>query len=567
MAGSLVAHPHRRPLPKKAVRGRSELIATRDLVPPLNERAGEDHGEFEEEGVGKRRVRRSGKVCGERKGKGKAKGQGEGQELSGSLSGSACPEPTAAKGGLHVFPIALGFEDSPGSFGRFWRLLKSSCLNGRLGPMTPPEAKKGDSIFPSLLALPHNEGKSKGARRRARRRGRDMSWSYCEMLWAYFTFLDGGSPYKRVEQQRLLARAASSPWTSLHAAYAGFLHDEIHRYTRLRCDDEPLSRGILKLSELVKVVRNSDYSSSTSIDKLSRVAKNVRPDRMSLPAAAGIIEPSEFLKGTHLEAFKSMASQVPHGVEPLKPTVGCYKVAPDEISEVNHRLLSSGVATLIPESMGMRNSKGDVITGGLFAVDHKPQSDRIILDRRPFNELERRLVWAKLPHGSLLTQLIVPKGFSVRGSGDDLSNYFYLLKHQKDWLPRNTIEKPFDGKGYEAYGGEKGKKYLLSFRVIAMGDLNAVDIAQQVHLEVLKDCACMNEGECIEFKEPLPASHTMEGLYIDDHIVTQVLPSRKNRKKSDKFRDEELINLSRKQYAKHGIPTSKNNLLIKPKNL
>ena len=60
-----------------------------------------------------------------------------------------------------------------------------------------------------------------------------------------------------------------------------------------------------------------------------------------------------------------------------------------------------------------------------------------------------------------------------------------------------------------------------------MGDLNAVDLAQQVHLEVLKDCSCINEGECIKFEEPVPASHTMEGLCIDDHIITQVLPAKK----------------------------------------
>ena len=86
----------------------------------------------------------------------------------------------------------------------------------------------------------------------------------------------------------------------------------------------------------------------------------------------------------------------------------------------------------------------------------------VILDRRPFNELERRLVWAKLPHGSLLTQLIVPPGYSVRGSGDDLSNYFYLLKHQDSWLPRNAIGSVFDGEGYEKYGGKrKGVSFVI----------------------------------------------------------------------------------------------------------
>ena len=289
---------------------------------------------------------------------------------------------------------------------------------------------------------------------------------------------------------------------------------------------------------------------------MSNVAKDVKPDRMSLPTVAGIVNPCDYLKGEHLKAFKNMSADVPHNHVPINPTKGCFKVQAEDKSAVFRKLLDSGVAALIPEDMGVRDIDGNLITGGLFAVDHKPDSDRIILDRRPFNELERRLVWARLPHGSLLTQLIVPKGFSVRGSGDDLSNYFYLLKHNTDWLPRNVVATSFDGEGYEAYGGEKGQKYLLAFRVVAMGDLNAVDISQQVHLEILQDAHCMQDGERIEFRQPLPASHTWEGLYIDDHIVTQILPSKKLRKSSDKFRDDHIIASSRQQYAAQGIPRS-----------
>ena len=67
-----------------------------------------------------------------------------------------------------------------------------------------------------------------------------------------------------------------------------------------------------------------------------------------------------------------------------------------------------------------------------------------------------------------------------------------------------------------------------------MGDLNAVDISQQVHYEILRDCDCLRDNERLEFKSPLPASHTYEGLYIDDHIVAQVLPKR--RRRSSKLR-------------------------------
>ena len=118
--------------------------------------------------------------------------------------------------------------------------------------------------------------------------------------------------------------------------------------------------------------------------------------------------------------------------------------------------------------------------------------------------------------------------------------------------------KVFDGAGYEKYGGLPGRNYLLSFRVIAMGDLNAVDLAQQVHLEILQDSGCMNPGDCIEFKHPLPASHTMEGLYIDDHIITQILPDKHHREKRGK-------NLGRSVYLR-GVGTNTLTRVFPPHN-
>ena len=342
----------------------------------------------------------------------------------------------------------------------------------------------------------------------------------------------------------------------MHAEYASSLHKEINRFVRLWDNKDPLSRGILKLDELIKKVKASQYGGINLASSLSNVAKDVKPERMSLPATAGIIDPKDFLKGHHLKSFKNMARDVPLLDTPPNPTKGCFKVKDHDLIAVYHKLLDSGVAVLLHESQGVRDEEGRMITGGLFAVDHKTNSDRIILDRRPFNELEKRLVWAKLPHGCLLTQLIVPKGCSVRGSGDDLSNYFYLLQHEPSWLPRNAIGKSFDGRGFEAYGGVPGESYVLSFKVVAMGDLNAVDISQQVHLEVLRDAGCMQDHEVLAFKHTLPASHCYEGLYIDDHIVVQIVSSKKNRTKHTTYRDDKILEASRSQYAKHGIPVS-----------
>ena len=292
----------------------------------------------------------------------------------------------------------------------------------------------------------------------------------------------------------------------------------------------------------------------------------VKPDRMSLPSQAGILNPKDFLKGTHRKLFMNMHGWAPHDEAPCKPTKAVFKVLPDDKDAVFQKLLASGVACLLPVDRALRDAEGNVISGGLFTVPHKADSDRVILDRRPQNELERRFVMAELPHGSLLTQLIIPKGFSIRGSGDDLSNFFYLLQHNKEWLGRNCVGKPFDGKNFKEWGGEAGKKYMLAFRVIPMGDRNAVDLAQETHRQLLKDCGTMDESETLAYKKVVPATHTLEGLYIDDHLMMQILPCRKLRKRKQKYGDEEIISKSREKYASLGLPVSSKKQFTKCSN-
>ena len=429
--------------------------------------------------------------------------------------------------------------------------------NNGSGPRTPSSSLKDFKLFPSLLVVPEHD-RPRSNRRCSRVRGREDTWKHTYVVWALFTFLDGGCPYTQSDQVSLANRALANPWTSRHAESAGLLHNEIHRFTRLR-SHEPLGRGLEQVNKLVTLIQNSGYSDykpgSCDISELSSTAMNVDPNRMSLPEVAGIIDPIDHLKGPELQAFKQMAQEVPHGIEPDKPTKGCFKIAPDKISKVYRQLLDSEVATLIPSKLALKDSKGNIIAAGLFAVPHKESSDRVICDRRPMNELERRLVWAKLPHGSLLTQIILPKDSSLRGSGDDLSNYFYLLK---SWLHRNAVGSPVSGKDFLDYGCDPDESYMLAFRVIPMGDLNAVDIAQQTHLEILRDAGCMKPEETLAFRSPVPHHPCLEGLYIDDHIVIQMVKKRKFRghDKNKEFRDDEILQASRENYKKLNIPVS-----------
>ena len=538
----------------------------RSLLPTFHGRAQQECGEGQERAVSRSAVSiratpsaKAGK--GRKRPKRKRKGKGsqgqkrrQGRELSH-------PQPVVKSSGakpLEVNSVLEALKSGHGSFSRFLKILQTEPFVNGSGPRTSPDTKKEKSLlFPSLLAVP-KQCYSKSSRGRSRARGREYTWEHVRVLWAFFTFLEGGSPFRYQDQVSLAQKAFANPWTAMHQEYAGCLHDQVLNFDRLRCSDT-LGRGLEQLEKLVTTIKNSSYKPGPfDMNENISGAMDVRPDRMSLPEIAGIIDPADHLKGEHLSSFNNMLQEVPHDCPPQPPTKGCFKVRQDEVVEVYNRLLDSGVATLIPQELALRDSQGKIISGGLFAVPHKPHSDRIICDRRPLNELERRLVWAKLPHGALLTQIIVPKGYSVRGSGDDLSNYFYLLKHKEEWLPRNTIGKPVLGKWFTRYGCDPEKSYMLSFRVIPMGDTNAVDIAQQTHLEILRDCGTMTPQEVISYRCPLPASDCLEGLYIDDHITVQLVPNRRQRKMQPfkKFRDEEIVDASRKQYQELGIPVS-----------
>ena len=203
-----------------------------------------------------------------------------------------------------------------------------------------------------------------------------------------------------------------------------------------------------------------------------------------------------------------------------------------------------------------------VIKGGLFCVGHKPTSDRLINDRRPLNIRERRLNWCSLPAGPMLGQLILRNDQSIRCSGDDLSNYFYLIKHLDSWLRRNCFGDPIKGSELPGLGLDSHKRYLPAFRVVCMGDTNGVDIAQATHEAVLQEVGCLREHQTLVYGRIFPASNTLEGLYIDDHLVFQVCDKKVDRDRPT-AEDEQLIAQSRSQYKKLGLPVSAKKALNK----
>jgi len=85
-----------------------------------------------------------------------------------------------------------------------------------------------------------------------------------------------------------------------------------------------------------------------------------------------------------------------------------------------------------------------------------------------------------------------------------------------------------------------------------MGDLNAVDIAHETHRAVLKHWGCMDPTEEIKYGYVFPRGPTLEGLYIDDHFVIQIVD--KPDLLSASGRDRDLIDASHLGYADAAMP-------------
>ncbi len=88
---------------------------------------------------------------------------------------------------------------------------------------------------------------------------------------------------------------------------------------------------------------------------------------------------------------------------------------------------------------------GRPLVAGLFTVPHKNSSDPLIIDRRPANSTEKRLVWARPPSGAQLAQFRVAPDKCLRASGEDLSSYFYLLENPRHTRHRCAVGRPFWG--------------------------------------------------------------------------------------------------------------------------
>ena len=93
----------------------------------------------------------------------------------------------------------------------------------------------------------------------------------------------------------------------------------------------------------------------------------------------------------------------------------CFKVPTNEWPGFRDRMLSTGMAYLIPEFQISRKPDGKLLLSGIFVVDHEEHVDRLIVDQRAPSAGEKRFDWSNLPYGPALCILLSRLMISQQG--------------------------------------------------------------------------------------------------------------------------------------------------------
>ncbi|CAE7489091.1 unnamed protein product [Symbiodinium natans] len=276
-------------------------------------------------------------------------------------------------------------------------------------------------------------------------------------------------------------------------------------------------RGDLQsLLELLSCSTSSYDDVGPQVSPEAGVALPVVAERVAVPAEAGLVDPADWLEPDRAAVFENLDRlRLPEELWGEK-VVACHRVPLDQEEAVIRKLLETNMVTLVPEGELPRDGQGDIRVGGLFSVRKNDVEDRLIYDRRPENATMPRLRWAELPNGACYCRLLLKPHEYVRGSGDDLRNFYYMLRLPEAWIRFNSVGRRVSKELLVERGLDPSIAHRACFRVLGMGDVNGCAIAQATHESILRRAGLLEPDTVLIYGRTAPQSDLWEGIYLDD---------------------------------------------------
>ena len=174
-------------------------------------------------------------------------------------------------------------------------------------------------------------------------------------------------------------------------------------------------------------------------------------------------------------------------------------------------------------------------SNGLFAVIKNQTKDRLVLDGRPPNSLERPTgaFLRSMACASALLPLFIPPTKVAVFAGEDISDYYYRFKVSRARSRRNILVGTVPQRiceQFQAFTDAKpfltsttASTYAVSLHSLAMGDLNAVTYGQTAHVGLLASHCGVERAELLSLDSSRPRSDQMLGVCIDDMVMLELV--------------------------------------------
>lgn len=342
-------------------------------------------------------------------------------------------------------------------------------------------------------------------------------WSVVRML--EFLIVDGNTP-EFVDAAKMGRSASKVEDFEFHLDALSRMVESVHVGGQLYFGSSLTSSMTTELDDDV-ALRCGRVVGRTTREALV-TAKPLVASRLSFPPPPKF-DPCEYFDKPTRERYElpRTLGKKPEEVEGTPPRVSVRADRKNKV-ELYKKLADSG--RLKPLRPG---SFSKVYTSGLFSVTKDADRDRLILDGRPANMMDRQQSrWCKaMSTASSLTGLFIEPDRVLCANGEDLRDFFYQFRVNDERLHRNALSDPISVDEALAIFGEIDEAYVergqvwVGLSTLAMGDCCSVEFSQCSHLALLLRNDVCKMDELLTLYSPPPRGLLQVGIVVDDLIV------------------------------------------------
>ena len=342
------------------------------------------------------------------------------------------------------------------------------------------------------------------------------------------------------------------PWEALGSGRSGrLLSDALHRAGATG----PIS-SLHGSKGFATGIRVQDLASCAVMPLVS--------SRLAFPKTAADWDLAEFLHGEVKQAYLD-PSVLRVQDEPRLPK-GKVCGSKREFAKFAMRADEANGVELFGDDELDRDVDGDVIVAGFFALWKSLHTDRTITARLAQNRRERSLGLSAslLAHGVLLAEILLRDDEKARMSGRDLPDAHHhamvsmlraktyalgALVDNRVFRRGPAFQRMVERRRAAGKRPEVPEKVRVSWRSLAMGDLNAVCFMTTAHLNLLRRNGAGRE--IARYCSPLPRASLIEGVIVDDYDMVCVVP--RSLTSEESAADTEALSRAMAGYASVGL--------------